>query len=201
MNCGSDTPSQNLSNNSANSVLTQITSFKNDYYSTNSKNRFFKKKQKDNLAKSVCENFDLETLITKSIYIISNTCKIYIDYPILKLYLNESNYSQLIDYIIHLYNVCIERYNYFDFHINLETFSVSAAERYKYIIESFSDRCLLQGTQYSEIMQKLYIYNTPQVMESIMMIFRPFIPPIVSSKIIMYSKVDSPKLLENLYDP
>ena len=149
-------------------------------------------------AKLISTHFNLEELIKNSIYIIPNTHNIYIDYEIIKIYLTSENSNSITNYIIFLMKLQIDTYNTFNIHINLNTFSISAAERYKYAIESFFENCKLANTNYSTILNKLYLYNKPSVIDTILTILKPFIVPDLYGKLVFYDKVESAQLLNNL---
>jgi len=51
------------------SIEQQIASLQQNYYSQNKKNAFFKNSQKQDLAKSITQTIDINTLFSKSIYI------------------------------------------------------------------------------------------------------------------------------------
>ena len=186
--------------------LFEINNYKNDYYSNNRKGMLFKKLQKIDLAKNISKQFDLKTLITHSIYIIPNTNNIYLDYTILKLYANDENYNSLIDYYLFLQDDLISQYKTFNVHINLDTFTISAAERYKPLIELYVNKCeelsinKCENVFYTNLINDLYIYNTPSIIDTIVQLFKHLIPPVINTKTHFETKLNSPKLLEKLLE-
>jgi len=80
----------------------------------------------------------------------------------------------------------------------LNSFTVSACERYKDIIQIFCNECLRSNTRYSINLSKLVVYNSPNMIDSISRIILPFIDPIVRNKITLYNKLESDSLLCNL---
>ena len=180
------------------SVSEEIEKLQEEFFKKEGKNSFFKKSQKIECAKTISSYFNLDDLLGKTIFVVPETSNIYIEYPLLKMYANPDNYVYIIDYIITLYNYCIDLYGYFEIHINLKLFTISAAERYRNAIMDFSQRCLENNGQYSFKMKCMKIYNTPSMMESISKFLKPFLDPVIVEKIVMYSKEESQTLLDNL---
>ena len=79
-------------------LLEEVKEFQDSYYSQNTKKMFLKNSQKIECANKITEKFDIFDLIKKTIYIIPNTNKVYIDYLIYKLYANPNVYNDIINY-------------------------------------------------------------------------------------------------------
>lgn len=162
--------------------LEEIKKFKNDFIN-DSKTVFNKKKIKIDASKCVCENYDLIHLLDKTVYIITDeingklTNKIWIDYLVFKLYANPENYEKIIIHILRIFDVFVEQNCLFEIHLNLKSFTVSSAERYKLFIETFAKECLKTQTKYSCKISKIVIMNTPSVIDFISKIFNPWIDP------------------------
>ena len=169
-----------------------------EYYSTNPKNFFLKKKQKKECAKSITNQYNLEELINNSVYKIKNTDSIYIDYEIIKLFLIDDNSSSITDYIMFLIVQNIETHGSFNMHINLNTLTISGVERYKIFIIDFCNKCISSKHKIIELMKSLFIYNTPNVMENIVRLLKPFLNELIHQKVIYHSKYDSPLLISQL---
>lgn len=165
------------------SIEQQIASLQQNYYSQNKKNAFFKNSQKQDLAKSITQTIDINTLFSKSIYIIENTNIVYIDYPLLKTFMCEEIYNSCIDYILLKYSEAIQQYGSYEVQVNLKSFSMSAAQRYQTVIKMFSDRCNNASTNYAQIMTKMTTLNTPSMIDTIQRFLKPFIDPTIVNKI------------------
>ena len=187
-------------NNNTN-LLDQINSFKDEYYAKNTKNIIFKKNQKIECSKEICQNFNLNELIEKTIFIIPNTSHLYFDYLVFKLYANEFNYQHIITYTLKLIDYCVNRYGNYSVHIDLNTFTVSAGERYYKFVELYVNCCLLglQSRPYliSEKLQYLYLYNPPSVMDMLHKMFKSKIE-YIKEKINIVSKKESKEALDKL---
>jgi hypothetical protein len=178
-------------------LLTQMQKFKEDYYSQNSKNVIFKKNQKLDCARQLNENFDINELLSRTVYIIDKN-HVYFDYLVFKLYANEDNYERIVDYVLNIYNYCIENYGDYVIHMNIDTFTVSAAERYKNIIMLFNERCTQGPYDYTAVLKYNKIYFTPNVIDMILKIIKTLLTPEALSKVVYLSKNESKEKLENL---
>jgi hypothetical protein len=171
------------------------------FYATNPKKTFFKDSQKIECAEYVTQKLDAETLIKNTVYVLPNTSKVFFNYSLFKRYANPGVYTSIIKYILQLIDSCIKRYNSFEMHVDLNTFSVSAAHRYKGAIEMFCSECLSSGSNAAiyEHLTRFYIYNIPSMIDHISVILNPFINEQIKSKIEYVSKRDSVSQLEQFY--
>jgi hypothetical protein len=184
-----------------NDLIGQMSKLKEDYYSQNAKNTFFKKNQKIELAKQMSSTFDINLLLQKTGYIIPGTPNIYFDYTVFKLFANEDNYNLIVSYILNLFQTCITNYGEYIVHVNLDTFTVSAAERYKNLITLFNESCISNTSiEYSKMLKFWKIYYTPSVIDMITKILKTVLEPEIIKKIIFISKKESDEKLQNLFD-
>jgi hypothetical protein len=184
---------------SSESLVDLMEKYKNNYYQRESKNTFFKKSQKVDCAKKMSEQFDLKDMIANTVYNIPNTNKIMFNYNIFKLYANENNYQNVVNSVLELYDEVLKNYDKYEVHVILESFTISAAERYKDVIKLFCNTCMSSKTNnYSEKLSKMYIYYTPSMIESISTLLKPFVDPNVFNCIVYYSKAESSQLLQQL---
>jgi len=159
----------------------------------------FRNTNKLNCAKMVSTNIDVQELIKHTTFIIPNTNKIYIDYVLFKSYAHNEVYDALIKNVIHLFNTCIESHNSFEIHVDLNTFSISAAQRYKPLIQILCNECLSSQTPLMSYLTTFRIYNTPYMIDSISAIFRPFISDQIKNKVEFVSRKDSMNHKEVLF--
>jgi len=176
-------------------LLNKVEELKETFFENNKKNMLFKKSQKDDCAKYISDNIDINLLIEKTVYIIPNTNIITIDYPVFKLFANDLNYTKIIDHIMNLFDYAIKYYKIFEVNFNLDSFTVSAAERYIPAVKEFCNRCLIKSTLYSEAMVAFRILNTPSVMDMIITILKPFAEKTVIQKLMLLKKEDTVKYL------
>lgn len=183
----------------ASELWNNIEKYKNEYYSENKKAFFFKKSQKLDCAANISSKFDIEDLLSQTFAILPNTNRIYLDYTVFKLYANPENYTTIVEYVIKLFNICIDKYGSFECHFNLKSFTITAAERYKSVIELFCKECLKSETRYGSMMQKMYIYYSPGMIEKLTSIFSHLIDPLIRDRFVVYNKEESDdKMIENL---
>jgi hypothetical protein len=171
-----------------NSILEKVNELKNTYYSDNGKNILFKNKQKFECANNIINSIGIDDLIRKTIYIIQDTNNVYIDYTLFKLFATPEQYNRIVDYAISAINFSINKYGSYEVHINLDTFTVSAAERYKHIIIIFLNECIQYDGKCSELLTKMHIHNTPKTFNLISKILLPLMDPLVKSKLILHEK-------------
>jgi hypothetical protein len=181
------------------SLPESMENFKNKYYSENKKNTLFKKSQKLDCALQLSRSpeFNLELALQNTVFIMSESNCVFLNYEIFKYYGNPENYEQIVNYIISLILLCISKYEKYEFHVNLNSFTISAVERYMSIIKIFSDTCLSQDTQFSILLDKLVIYNTPTVINDISKLLKSMIDPIILTKIQLNGKTDIANMIRN----
>jgi len=180
-----------INNIMSSNILEELEKYKQSYYSENKKNVIFKKDQKMEVASKIATEFNIEELLMKTAYVIPGTNKIYIDYLVFKLYAHPTNYTRLVEYIQSMIPDCVRKYGAFECHLNLSTFTVSAAERYKQIAEIFNSVGLQNDTDYSNQLTHLYVYNTPSAIDHISKIIFYLIEPVLRNKIVLYTKSES----------
>jgi hypothetical protein len=188
-----------MEKNNETEFINKLTNLRNQYYSDTGRNVFFKNKQKMECATTICNSIGLEQIIDKTIYCIQNSNIVFFDYTIFKMYATPENYNQIVSHALLMCRHKISEHGKFEIHINLNSFTVSACERYKDIIQIFCNECLRSNTRYSINLSKLIVYNSPNMIDSISRIILPFIDPIVRNKITLYNKNESDSLLCNLF--
>ena len=187
----------NSSSASSSSLIDSMEKYKEEHYEKD-KNLFFKKKQKLDFAKKMTEKFPLEEMIRSTIYILPNTNKVMINYTVFKLYANDDIYHPIIQTLLGLFDTTLQSYTSFEVHIILDTFTITAAERYKSIIKYFFDSCMNSENNYIDKLDNMYIYYTPTMIDTISKLFSPFIHPELTKRVIYYSKLESPSLIDKL---
>jgi hypothetical protein len=145
-------------------MLQQI---KDEFYSATPKRFFFgKTSQKMECAHNIAARFSVQELLRATVFPIPHTNKLYFDYTLFKMYATPEHYEPIVTYMTNEINALIHIHTHFELHVNLHTFSVSAAERYSDAIQMFgASTC--GGECMRSCLHKLYIYHTPCVMHSI----------------------------------
>jgi hypothetical protein len=104
----------------------------------------------------------------------------------------------IVEYISEKINVCISIFGNYEVHANLDSFSVSACQRYKDVIQLFCNRFMNNVDEYSKVLVVMYIYNTPNMFHQISAMLRPFINHTVMEKIILQDKTESMAIIKNI---
>jgi|UniRef100_A0A6C0JK34 hypothetical protein len=175
----------------------KIQELSDKYFLENKKNSIFKNFQKIECANMITDSIGIDNLIVNTFFIIKNTNSIFIDYTVFKRFIVPEYYSKVVNYITSLIKTCITNYGTFNMHINLDSFTVSAAERYKNIIIIFLNNSI--GTDYSIKLNNLFIYNTPSAFQTISTLLSPLVEPTVKNKMVIYDKNDSTEILKILF--
>jgi hypothetical protein len=176
----------------------KIKQLTDQYYTDNKKNTFFKTKQKMDCASTVANLIGIDELIRQTVFVIPNTNRVFLNYPLFKTYATPDNYLQIVQYILVQFDYCIQQYGNYSTHVNLDTFTISAAERYKHVVELFLQHCMVNNNDFSSRLTNMYIYYTPATFQNISKVLSAFIHPIVKEKIVLYDKKESPALMENI---
>ena len=170
----------------------EIEKTKSDFYSeSGGKNVFFNKQQKYDCAKQVVSQVSLEVLLVRTCIIVENTNCVHIEYPLLKMYASPEIFEKIADYIIMNFQKIKDTYGSLQVFLNLDGFTVSAAERYKKLIEVFCMKCFQRNTGFAPVVLKFVVYNSPNVMDAIKHIVMPFMEENVKAKLCVFSKKDS----------
>lgn len=180
------------------SFVNEIENKQNEFYKNTNKNFLFKKTQKQECAKYICNNINLDVLLNNTFMQIPNTNKIYFNYLLFKTFANPENYNLCLNYIINVISNCISIYGNYEMHINIKSFTVSAMERYKSVIIKYLEM-LGTDTTFSEQLVTIFVYNIPHVFDIIKQMVRPFISKIVHEKIKIIPPEISDSEIEKLH--
>jgi len=180
--------------------LEKITELQKEYYSKTTKNIFLKSSQKLDFANTISNKLGLDEMINNTVYSIPNSNKVFFDYTVFKLYACPENYDFIISNIVSLFDKNIENYGNYETHINLNSFSISALERYKPIIIKFCNDFLKNNKKYTDTLKNLYIYNTPNMIQLVINIVGPYVERDVLKKMALFNKKDSEKLISELFN-
>jgi len=179
--------------------MEQMKQLQTNFYSNTDKNFFLKNNQKNQCAVEISKQMNLQELLDETMYIIPDTNKVFFNYTVFKLYANPQNYDAIILNALKLFKECIQKYNCYEIHMDLKTFTISAATRYMTLIQSFCNECLKSTTEYSMLATNMFIYNTPGMMDQISKMLKPLVPVNLRHKFVFFSKTDSPAKINQLH--
>ena len=198
--------------NRCNYMFESLNSLKESYYAdgggSNKKNMFFKSNQKNNCAQSVANQVDMDEVMRMSFFAVPNKRgHFYMNYPIMKMYVNNENHSAVMTSMINEIVNCIREARNEDpsapfyVHLNLNSLTVSATERYKYVVDEFHTQCVQTGVQITPFVTGVVIYYAPSMMSTIVELLKYCIEPGVLDKIkLISSKDESFANLEALFN-
>jgi hypothetical protein len=109
-----------------------------------------------------------EDLIKSSIF--RQNDAVFINYPILKLFAIPEIYGSIVQYLVEIVSDILRTNTTYNIHINIESFTISAAERYSELITT-AFRNLFTDV-YIQPLDKMYIYNVPSVIDYLKTMFR-----------------------------
>jgi hypothetical protein len=189
-----------IDDDSTKNIIHEMQEVEKNYYNDNSgKNVFFKSNQKTQIAKSIINNFELPRLLTECIYILESKNEIYINYPVLKMFIHDDIHEKIIQHILSLYNECILKHGKYSINMNLEGFSISAAERHKNAVILFSQRCFdTKEFKYVDLVEKIRIFNTPSVIDTLIKMFKPLFGKNLYKQIELYKKNESVSIMKEM---
>ena len=159
----------------------QLNKFKEQYYQENKKKNFFKSSQKKDCAEKVVQHFSIEQLLQNSIYIKDST--IFIDYPIIKTFIQPNNYYLVMDYIDKIHHYMFTNNETINIVIDMKSFTITAAQRYMELIKQFCNK-YLQNDNYMNRIQTIYVRNSPSIIDVIRNMVSPFVSSNVSEKVV-----------------
>jgi len=173
----------------SNNLMNELEQFKSIYYSDNKKCAVFKAAQKHDLATKICSQFGQDELFAKSVYPVRDTNKVYIDYPVFKLFVNPHNYEAFVLFCQKIFNQTVQKHGSFECHINLLSLTITAVERHQRLVELFcSDPSERDGMEYTNYLTKVYIYNTPSVIDNIMNVVKRLLDPDIMKRLVKYTR-------------
>lgn len=180
-----------------NEIVNKIHQIRQDVKNDNP-NYFFSLSNKEKQYQAVQKNIQFDQLLQASLHIIRDN-HILVDFSILKLFANDSNYDTIIQHLIDNMIFVLDRFPTTVFHLNLNTISVTSCQRLKPLIQLFSERSTLYNKDFSEKTEKIYVYYTPSVISQIIQLIKPCINPVLHGRYVFYQKSESADLFQQLY--
>ena len=161
--------------------------FGNNYNNIDKNNRLLKS------SPQIRTKHELDALLRRTIYQIRNSNKVFFNYLVFKTFASSTNYIICQEYLLEVFKNVINQHNTFEFHINLQTFSISSCQRYytniKYLMQ--------ESDLFSKNISVVSIYYTPSVITHIQHALGPLFNTLEST-IIYHSKQNSEELLKLL---
>jgi len=165
-------------------ILDKINSMKSDYYSTNSKNMLFKTQQKFDCAQTIIQNMDLNALFN-TIIKVTDQNQIHFNYSVFKTIMNPSIYMDFVYFIFKINDEILKVSSSYVVYIDFKGLTMTGVERYKGFITLLSDQGKVNGKNFLEKLQHVYILNPPFMVSNVSKILLPLMDKIVKDKIVI----------------
>ena len=165
-------------------ILDKINSMKSDYYSTNSKNMLFKTQQKFDCAQTIIQNMDLNALFN-TIIKVTDQNQIHFNYSVFKTIMNPSIYMDFVYFIFRINDEILKVSSSYVVYIDFKGLTMTGVERYKDFITLLSDQGKVNGKNFLEKLQHVYILNPPFMVSNVSKILLPLMDKIVKDKIVI----------------
>ena len=79
-----------------------------------------------------------------------------------------------------------QKMEYYAFvHFNMNTFTITAANRYKELIQMFCEKALQSDSIYHTKLQAIYLYNYPTIIPVLTQLFSAFVDSSARGKVVM----------------
>ena len=176
------------------------------FYTQHAKRQFFAKNtQKFQCAEHVLSSCSFEDLMRQTCHTLTpradGTPRLHFYYPRFKTFASTSIYGRDIDYVIAFVQATLATSptGHFEYHVSLESFTVTAAHRYKDLVAQFSDVCFQRNTGFSEHLDGLYLYHVPSCGQQVAQLLLPLIPPETRPKLKVLDKQQSQPLYPLLF--
>lgn len=184
----------------------QVRSAQQAFYAQHAKRQFFAKNtQKFQCAEHVLSTCSFEELMHQTCHTLTpradGTPRLYFHYPRFKTFATTSIYAQVIEYVIAFVQATLATSptGRFEYHVSLESFTVTAAHRYKDLVAQFSDVCFQRNTGFSEHLDGLFLYHVPSCGQQVAQLLLPLIPPETRPKLRVLDKQQSQQLYPLLF--
>lgn len=171
------------------SILSNIKITQDTFYSVSKKNMFMKENQKIQCAEAVLNEYSIDDLIAKTIYVGKDSNQIFVSYAMYKTYAISRNYRQIVNTLVQLIFQVIQTYGSFEMHIDLASFTSTAMQRNLNVFQLYYDTCCKEGLNYDrKTLDKIVIYNTPSVIQALSTLLIKFTDKSIKEKITLLYK-------------
>lgn len=175
-----------MNNNNFDNIIKEKTE---EYYNSNKKNRIFKNKQKSEIAKEISNSININQYLKTVIYPDNdNPNHLFFSYEKLKPVNHPDNYKLFLNYIDQLLISILNTHDKYYFHVDIFSLTMSGLQRIKPLIDLFATTEFNHGKYNSrgEGMEKIYIYNSPKMINNMRSIVEPMIFSIIDLEKVIY---------------
>ena len=168
---------------STNDILEKINTLKNEYYSENKKNTFFKNGQKFDCANVIVQQMDKTVLFAGILRAEDNL--LFFNYSVFKTVIHPAIYMDFIHYIFQLNETILQKYENYDVVIDLKGLTMTGVERYKDFISTLSLEGQRNGKNFLQRLGKIIVVNPPFMIANVGKILLPLMDKVVKEKIVL----------------
>jgi hypothetical protein len=167
-------------------ILNKIESARNEYYSENQKNTFFKKQQKFDCAETIVNNIDLNMILPVMFKVETNN--IIFNYSVFKAIASPNIYMTLAQYLFQITDSIIQSYGTYSLRVDLAGLTMSAIERYKSFLVLVSGEGQRNGKGFLKHLELIHVHNPPTFVEYLCGIVIPIVDPAIKDRFVIYMK-------------
>ena len=177
----------------------EIAKAQQSFYSDNGgKNKIFKKLQKYECANHITTRIPIHILMENMCTILNGTEYIYINYSTFKSFASPDNFNDIVSHIMSKIDYIAHNFSKIEVLLDLDGFTISAAERYKPFIDLLCSVCFQNNASYLSKLNKFTLYNCPSVIDTIKKMFMPLMDPSMTSKVVTILKPDSKEYVDKI---
>lgn len=137
------------------------------------------------------EQTDFDYALKKTVYIVHGSSNLYLDFEMFKRIAHESVFPHIIKYYCEQFLKCIHQHGIVNVHLNMHSFTLSSVDKCKSMFDMLSYINMNVGIQFSKLVGKVYVYNTPHVFETVMPMIQKRMDADLKPKVQFVSKKDS----------
>ena len=168
---------------SNNSILDKIDSLKNNYYTENKKNTFFKNNQKFDCANIIVQQMNKTDLFNSIIKIDEN--RLLFNYTMFKTIIHPAIYIDFIHFIFQQNDTILQTHSMYDVIVDFKGLTMTGVERYKGFVTLLSNEGQRNGKNFLQKMGQVRIINPPFMISNIGKILLPLMDQVVRDKIVI----------------
>jgi hypothetical protein len=162
-------------------IMSKINSAKEQFYSDNQKNTFFKKQQKFDCATTVMSGLN-ENDVFSNVFSVKDDV-IFFNYNLFKTVAHPEYYSKMAEYIFMISSNLIFTYGSYRIFVNCNGVTISAIERYKDFVTVVSKMGVTNDKGLLTKLSVVHIYDPPSFVDHGLKILIPLIDNNLWSKI------------------
>ena len=149
------------------------------------RSRLFNRRQKEIAAKAVAETMGLNGLLDRMCFVCGDTNHICVDYIVFKTFAHPENFVHISRKMQQAIEQVLQNHSSFIVHVNLESLTLSAMQRYKDLFTICETICTENRGELGFVpyLDQWCVYNCPKMMKDLLGFIRPFLNRAVIDKV------------------